>query len=46
MSYGTDLKLAGLRAKIQGCLEQYQDLSVKVQEQQAEIQELKSDCFK
>ena len=43
MSYGSDKKLSYLQAEIQGCQEHYQDLSEKVQEQQAEIEKLKSE---
>ena len=42
MSYGSDKKLSCLQAEIRDCQEHYQDLREKVQEQQAEIEELKS----
>ena len=42
MSYGANKKFSYLQAEIEGCQEHCQDLSEKVEEQQAKIQELKS----
>jgi len=43
MFYGLDKQLGNLQAEVQGCHDMVQELNIKVQEQQAEICQLKSE---
>jgi len=43
MSYGLDKQLGNLQVEVQDCRDMVQDLNIKVQEQQAEICQLKSE---